>query len=168
MLLDTREGKVLVNEVAFRIVSEHAPKERPHYVEIRDQYFTDPEHFHLASRPIDHEDDPLGMGEVILLGTLTEAVFPVVVSILSYVAIEVGKAFTGKASEEVSKEAIEWTRSLFSEPKQKPLFTQEQLREIAATIQDVAQTEAERQGIEPVKATTISDSVIARLALAQK
>lgn len=168
MLTDTREGRELVNEVAFRIVKEYAPEERPLYVKTRDEYFTDPDQFFQSRQPKGNEETPLDMGEIIVIGTLAEAVFPVVVSVLSYIAIEVGKALTGKASEEVSKEAVQWTKSLFVEPEKKPLFTQEQLEEIAKAIQEIAQSEARVQGIEMIKATTVSDSVIARLALAKK
>jgi hypothetical protein len=168
VLTDTREGRELVNEVAFRIMKEYAPEEKPLYVKTRDEYFADPNQFLKSRKPTEHVETPLDMGEIIVLGTLAEAVFPVVVSVLSYIAIEVGKALTGKASEELSKEAVQWTKGLFVEPKKKPLFTQEQLEEIAKTIQEIAQSEARIQGIEMVKATTVSDSVIARLTLAKK
>ena len=165
VLIDTQEGRGLINEVAYRIVSEHAPKERPLYVGIRDRYFADPEQFLESSESV---ENPLDAGEIIALVTLTEVVFPVVVSILSYVAIEVGKALTGKVSGELSQEAIQWTKSLFSEPVKKPLFTQAQLEAIAKTIKEITQSEASAQGIELTKATTVSDSVIAILALAKK
>jgi hypothetical protein len=165
VLIDTQEGRGLVNEVAYRIVNEHAPKERPLYVGIRDKYFADPEKF---VKPSESVENPLDIGEIIALGTLTEIVFPVVVSILSYVALEVGKALTGKASEEFSKEAISWTKSLLTEPEQKPLFTQEQLEVIEKTIREIAQSEAKVQSLEMVKVTTTSDFIIARLALAKK
>lgn len=165
MLTDTQEGRGLINEVAYRIVSENAPNERPLYVGIRDKYFADPEQLFKPSESV---KNPLDMGEIIVLGTLTEVILPVVVSILSYVAIEVGKALTGKVSGELSQEAVQWTKSLFSEPIKKPLFTQEQLEVIARTIQDITQSEARVQGIELIKVTPVSDSVIARLALAKK
>jgi hypothetical protein len=168
MLTDTREGKELVNEVAFRIVKEHAPDERPLYVKTRDEYFAAPDQFFKSRQSKEYVETPLDMGEIIILRTLAEAVFPVVVSVLSYIAIEVGKALTGKASEELSERAVQWTKRLFVEPEKKPLFTQEQLEEIAKTIQEIAQSEARVQGIEMVKAMTVSDSVIARLALAKK
>jgi len=165
MLIDTQEGRQLVNEVAYRIVNENAPKERPLYVESRDKYFADPEQFLKSSESV---RNPLDMGEITVLGTLTQVVFPVVVSILSYVATEVGKALIGKASAELSQEAVQWMKSLFSEPVKKPLFTQEQLEAIARTIQDITQSEARVKGVDLIKATTVSDSIIARLALAKK
>jgi hypothetical protein len=165
VIIDTKEGRELINEVAYSIVSEYAPRERPLYVGIRDKYFADPGQF---LKDDESTDNPLDIGEIIVLGTLTKIVFPIAVSILSYVAIEVGKALTGKVLEELSKEAIQWMKSLFSEPVKKPLFTQEQLESIAKAIEDIAHSEARLHNIDLIQAKTVSDSIIARLALTTK
>lgn len=168
MLTDTREGKELVNEVAFRIMKEYAPEERPSYERTRDKYFTAPNQFLKSRQPKNNVQNPLDMGGSVVIITLTEAIFPIVVSILSYIALEVGKALTDKASEELSKEAIEWTKSIFTKSEKKPLFTQEQLEEIDKAIREIAQSRAAAEGIEMVKVTQIRDYLIARLALAKK
>ncbi|ACC83067.1 hypothetical protein [Nostoc punctiforme] len=169
MLTDTQEGRKLINEVAYRIVSEKAPKERPLYVGIRDKYFANPEKFSQESS--EAIDEPLGMGEIAILGTLTQVVFPIITPILEYLIVEVAQGMAKKTGEEIFQEASQWLRSLFSEPKPKPLFSQEQLEEIAKTIQKITEDKVNTQNIENiewVKVTTVTDSVITRLALAKK
>jgi len=95
--------------------------------------------------------------------TLTKVVFPILTPILSYVLDKVAEAL----QEEGSERASEWVRSLFKDTKPKPVFTQAQLEVIALTIQDIATTEADRLELKPLQARTVSDSVIARLALAK-
>ena len=162
MLIDTQEGKVLINEVAYNLISREAPEELPLYVTTRNQYFADPEKF---VQPVKPEDDELGFGATIVFETFTQLVFPLVTPILSYLLEQVAEAI----QEEGAKQAVNWVRSLFKEqPKASPIFTQEQLQVIAVTIQNIANTEAERLGLDTEQAQTVSDSVIARLALAKK
>ena len=158
MLTDTQEGKVLINEVAYRIVGEKAPQELPLYVTSRNEYFADPKRF---TEVVEAEDEPLGIGATIAVTMLTKAVFPILNPILSYLLDAVAEAL----KEEGAEQASNWIRSLFKDTTPKPVFTQEQLEVIASTIQTIAHTEAERLGIEQSQARTVSDAVIARLAL---
>lgn len=160
MLTDTQNGKMLINEVAYRIIGENAPQELPLYVSTRNRYFADPKKF---TQVVEAEDEELGFGATIAVKTLTKAVFPILTPILSYILDKVAEAL----AEEGSERASEWLRSLFKDTKPKPVFTQAQLEVIASTIQDIANTEAERLGLEASQARTVSDSVIARLALAK-
>ena len=160
MLTDTQKGKILVNEVAYRIIGENAPQELPLYVSARDQYFADPEKFTQA---VEAEDEELGFGATIAVKTLTKAVFPILTPILSYILDQVAEAL----AEEGSERAAEWVRSLFKDTKPKSVFTQTQLEVIASTIQKIAETEADRLGLEISQAQTVSDAVVARLALAK-
>lgn len=160
MLTDSQDGKMLINEVAYQIIGEKAPSELPLYVSIRAQYFADPEEF---VQTVEVEDEALGFGATIVVETLTRVVFPILTPILSYILEAVADAF----KEEGAEKAFEWVRSLFKEKTPKPAFTQEQLEVISATIQDLAKNEADRLGLEVLQAQTVSDSVIARLALAK-
>ena len=160
MLTDTQDGKTLINEAAYRIVGENAPQELPLYVTTRDQYFADPERF---VQVVEAEDESLGIGTTIAVTTLTKVVFPILTPILSYILDKVAEAL----QEEGSERASQWVRSLFKDTKPKPVFTQAQLEVIASTIQDIARTEAARLELKPLQARTVSDSVIARLALAK-
>ncbi|MCC0178079.1 hypothetical protein I4641_13925 [Waterburya agarophytonicola K14] len=166
MLIDTKNGKILVNEIAYRIIGEKAPRELPSYVTIRDQYFADPESFIHTNflDTVEAEDEELASGAADVIMLLTKAVFPIVTPILSYVLDAVADAL----KEEGAKQASDYLRSLFKDKTPKPIFTQAQLEVIASTIQDIAKTEADRLGLEQSQAQTVSDSVIARLALAKK
>jgi hypothetical protein len=159
-LTDTQAGRMLLNEAAYQLVIENAPEELPIYVETRDRYLANPEGFTRSSKS---EDEVLGIGEVIAVEAFTAIVFPVIAPILKYLVEKVAEAF----QEELGKEAVQWVRGLFAQPSSpKPLFTQDKLEVIAATIRDLAATEAERLGLETGQAGTISDALIARLALA--
>lgn len=63
-LSDTQEGKELLNEVAYKFVSEQAPEELPLYVENRNKYLADPEFFPRSSQG---EDEVLAFGEVTVI-----------------------------------------------------------------------------------------------------
>lgn len=160
MLTDTREGKVLINDVAYQIIANNAPHELPLYVTSRDQYFADPEKF---AQTVEAEDEELGFGATVIVQTLTQAVFPILTPILSFI---LGKA-TEALQEEGGERAADWVSSLFKDTTPKPVFTQAQLEVIASTIQNIAETEAERLGLERSQAQTVGDAVIARLALAK-
>ncbi|MBE9141286.1 hypothetical protein IQ254_29540 [Nodosilinea sp. LEGE 07088] len=155
-------NKALLNEAAYRIVSEIAPEEIPVYVETRDRYFADPDEFMQASSD---DDEVLGIGEVFAVKTLTKVVFPLLTPILNYLL----QAVTETVQEELGEEASTWVKQLFTpdQPPQ-PIFTQAELAVIAATIRDIAATEADRLRLDPDQASTVSDAVIARLALAQQ
>lgn len=156
------DNKALLNEAAYRLVSELAPEEIPVYVETRDQYFADPEEFVRASQG---EDDVLGIGEVFAVKTIIKIVFPILSPILTYPL----NAVTETVQEELGEEASTWVKQLFSpdQPPQ-PIFNQAELEVIAATIRDIASTEADRLQLDPLQARTVSDAVIARLALAKQ
>ena len=157
-----QEQKVLLNEAAYRLVSEIAPEEIPIYVEVRNEYFADPEGF---VRPSQGDDEVLGIGEVIAIKTITKIVFPILNPILSYLL----NAVTETVQEELGEEASNWIKTLFTpEQPPQPIFDQAELEVIAATINEIATTEAARLGLEPQQAQTVSDAVIARLALAKQ
>jgi len=160
LLTTTQEGKILINEVAYRIVGENAPQEISLYVTTRDRYFADPDRF---VQTVEVEDEALGFGATIAITTLTRAVFPILTPILSYILDVAAEAL----KEEGAEQASNWVRSLFKDTTPKPVFTQARLEVIASTIQEIAHTEAERLGLEASQARTVSDSVIARLALAK-
>jgi hypothetical protein len=160
MLTDTQEGKALINEAAYQIIVGNAPQELPLYVTTRDQYFADPEKF---TQSVEAEDEELGFGATIAVQTLTQAVFPILTPILAYILDKVA----GALQKEGGERAADWVSSLFKDTKPKPVFTQTQLEVIASAIQEIARTEADRLGLETSQARTVSDAVIARLALAK-
>jgi hypothetical protein len=153
--------KPLLNEAAYRLVSELAPEEIPVYVDIRNQYFANPEEFIQSSTG---DDEVLGIGEVVAVKTITKVVLPLLTPILNYLLDVV----TETAQEELGDEAAAWIKRLFTpdQPPQ-PIFEQAELEIIAATIQDLASSEADRLGLDAHQAQTVSDAVIARLALAK-
>ncbi len=162
MLIDTQTGKVLLNEVAYRIISDQAPEELPIYVETRDKYLSDPDSFTQSSRS---KDEVLGIGEVVVVTTFTKVVFPIISPILQFLLEKFTEAFQA----ELGEEAVSWVKKLFDpQPVPQPIFTQSELEVIAFTIQDIAAKEAKRLGLEEHQARTVSDAVIARLALAKK
>lgn len=156
------DDKVLLNEAAYRLVSDLAPEEIPIYVETRDQYFADPAGF---VQPSQGEDEVLGIGEVFAVKTITKVVFPVLKPILTYLL----DAVTETVQEELGEEASTWVKKLFTrdQPPQ-PIFSQTELEVIAATIRDIAVSEADRLRLDSTQARTVSDAVIARLALAKQ
>lgn len=161
-LTSTQRGLMLLNEVAYQLVVETAPEELPLYVETRDRFLADPEGFTRSSQST---DEVLGIGEVAVITTFTAVVLPVVASVLNYVVEQVMEAL----QDELSEEAVQWVRGLFSQSvAPKPIFTQEQLDVIATTIREIATTEAERLGVEVNQASIISDRIIVQLVLAKK
>lgn len=165
MLTDTQEGRQLINEVAFRLIKEKAPQELPLYVDTRNKYFADPENF---SQPSEVEDEPAGAGEIIAVSTFIKIVFPIVTPILAFLVVKVAEQLYNQVTEIAIKKAMKCVISLFSEAEPEPLFTQAQLQVISVTIQEIAETEAKRLGVELVQARNISDAAIAKLALAKK
>ncbi len=162
ILVDTQKGRSLLNEVAYRLVCENAPEELPIYVETRDQYLANPEGF---TQPSKGEDEVLGIGEVTAVKTFTKMVFPVIAPILKYLVETVAEAF----QEELGEEAVEWVRGLFSTKAQpQPIFSQDELEVIIATIENIATTEAERLGLEANQVLIVRDALITRLVLAKK
>lgn len=160
--MSMENNKALLNEAAYRLVSEIAPEEIPIYVETRDQYFADPDGF---LQPSQGEDEVLGIGEVFAVKTVTKVVFPILAPILSHLS----NAVTETVQDELGEEASTWIKKLFTpdQPPQ-PIFDQAELEVIAATIHDIAITEADRLRLDPQQARTVSDAVIARLALAKQ
>lgn len=161
MLTETQEGRTLINEVAYRLVSENAPEELPLYVTTRDRYFDDPEGF---GQPDEAEDEALGFGAAAAVETFTRVLFPVIAPVLAHVVGEVTKAL----KDEGGKKAVDWVRDLFTSPKPQPVFTQAELAEIQEQIQSIADKEARRLGLKKSQVLGISDAIIAKLALAQK
>ena len=160
--VNSETGRILLNEAAYRLVCENAPEEVAFYVETRNRYLANPEEFTQPSRG---EDEVLGMGEVTTVKTFTKIVFPVIAPILKYLVGVVTEAF----QEELGEEAVKWVRGLFCQKaKPEPIFSQDELEVIVATIENLATTEADRLGLEVVQVRTISDALIARLALAKK
>jgi hypothetical protein len=155
-------NKALLNQAAYRLVSELAPEEIPIYVETRDRYFADPEGFGQSSPG---DDEVLGIGEVFAIKTLSKVVFPILTPILNHLLT----AVTETVQDELGEEASTWVKQLFT-PEQLPqsIFNQAELEVIAATIRDIAATEADRLRLDPDQASTVSDAVIARLALAKQ
>lgn len=161
MLTETQEGRMLVNEVAYRLVSENAPEELPLYVSTRDRYFDDPEGF---VQPAEAEDEALGFGAAAAVETFTRVLFPIITSVLAHVVSEATKAL----KDEGGKKAVDWVRDLFTSPKPQPVFDQAELKMIQKQIQSIADKEARRLNLKKSQVLAISDAVIAKLALAQK
>jgi hypothetical protein len=163
MLINTQEGRQLINEAAYAVMRQEAPQELPMYVTIRDQYFADPERFVESQHP---EDEALGFGGVALTSSLSQVVFPVVTAILVHVVNEAAKAM----KDEGGKRAADWVRCLFAseakkdEPQAQPLFTAAQLEVIKREIQQIAEMESRRIGVSKRSISRVSDAVIARLA----
>lgn len=161
MLINTQANKILINEVAYQIVGKNAPKELPLYVSIRDEYFGDPEKFvQSVESEVDEEG---GSGVTVAVTLLTRAVFPILEPILSCILEAAADTFKEAGQDQASQ----WVRSLFTEKEPQPVFTQAQLEVITETIKEIAKNEADRLGIEASQSKTISDAVIARLALAK-
>jgi hypothetical protein len=161
MLTDTQAGKGLLNAVAYRLVVEQAPEELPIYIETRDQFLADPEGL---IRPSQSADEVLGIGEVTIVKTFTRVLFPILTPMLQFLLVKVTEAF----QEELGEEAVDWVKKLF-DPKQppQPIFTQTELEVIATTLQQIAQSEAKRLGLEEHQAYAVRDALITRLALAK-
>jgi hypothetical protein len=161
-LVDSHKGRILLNEAAYRLISENAPEELPIYVETRDHYLANPEGF--TQQKVD-EDEVLGIGEVAAVKTFTKVVFPIIGPMLEYLVEKVTEAF----QEELGEEAVEWVRGLFSPKVQpQPIFSQYELDVIVATIDNIANTEAKRLGLEANQVLTVRDAVITKLVLAKK
>ena len=166
MLAETREGKLLINEVAYRIIQDNAPQELPRYVPIRDEYFASPEQF---SQPKVSQDEALGIGVTAALQIFTRAVFLIAPPVLSFILNKVVDILTEKGTEKAVEKGMEFVSSLFNqpEPQSEAIFTSEQLNVINQAIQDIANTEAQQCGVPPEQARIVGNAIIAKLALTQ-
>ena len=158
MLSDSQDGRTLINEAAYAVIHEKAPNELIFYVDIRDRYLNDPEHF-LA--PPEAEDEPLAFGPGIPLDTISQVVFPILTPLLTLLVNEAIKAM-GK---DMGTEAITWVRSLFNKtpPPVKPDFTQQQLAAIMKACDAIAESEARRLNLKKSEVKMVRDALVARL-----
>ena len=162
ILVDSQKGRILLNEAAYRLISENAPEELPIYVETRDRYLANPEGF--TQQNVD-EDEVLGIGEVAAVKTFAKVVFPIIAPMLKYLVEKVTEVF----EEEVGEKAVKWVRELFSPKVQpQPIFTQDDLGVIIATLNHIAATESGRLNLESNQVLAVRDAVIAKLVLAKK
>jgi hypothetical protein len=157
-VLDSQEGRQLLNEAAYALVREEAPAELPLYVSTRDRYMVDPEHF---LTPPDSKDEALDFGVDVTVDSFTQVVFPVLTPILTYVVNEVAKV----VKEQAGKSAAKQVKQLLSDSEPQALFTQDQLSIINEEISHIADAEARRMGLKKSEVLIVRDAVIRRLAL---
>ena len=164
MLIDTRDGRLLINEAAYAVIRENAPQELRIYASTRDRYFAAPDDF---LTPPARRDDPLGFGGGTVVSAFSQVAFPVLTPILALLIDEVAKAL-GK---DVGEMAASWVGGLFKEEavqkelKMQPIFTQAQLVTIEAQINAIADHEAQRLGLNRSQVLVVRDAVITKLAL---
>ncbi len=161
MLTTTQEGRILLNEVAYGLIQENAPDELPLYVTTRDRYLANPEKF---GQPVEVEDEALGFGSAMVIETFSQTLFPVLTPILGAIVAQAALAF----KKEGGKAAADWVRSLFTDSKPQPVFTQAQIEVIQKELDTIANKEARRLGLKKVQVLTVSNAIMARLALAKK
>jgi len=157
-LLDSQEGRQLLNETAYALVREEAPTELPLYVSARDRYLADPDQF--LDQP-DGGDEALDFGVAIPVDTFTQVVFPILTPILAYVVNETAKVVKVQAG----KIAAEKVGQLLAGSEKEAIFTQDQLSIINAEISRIADEEARRLGLKKSEVLVVRDAIIRRLAL---
>lgn len=162
MLTDTKEGRELLNEAAYRLVSEQAPAELPLYVAARDRYLADPQGAALQAEATDR---PLGFGAATAVQTLVQAVFPLLVPALTYVLQKAVEAL----KEETTEQIVARVKALFGKtPRPQPIFDQKALRAIEAEIARLIEHDAVTLSLDEAQVERIKHALIARLALAAK
>lgn len=166
----TAEGQELFNEAAFWLVSAQAPHELPAFTAIRDHYLSDPEQYLIREKK---QATALEFGDPTLLHYLTVAALPLLSQILAWLATQVapklGEAATDELGKSLSKETVAWLYALFKpDTHVQPLFTQEDLQEIAKQIDSMSAREAKQLGLDPKNIALIRDFIISRLSRTQK
>jgi hypothetical protein len=157
-LTATREGKELINEVAYALVDDLVPNELPFYVATRDRYFADPASFRRQPA-VDRELD-FGVAEII--HTFTGTILPLLTPILAYLLAQAAAALQEKAAEQ----ALDWVLGLFTKPE--PTFTVDQLRLIEREIVAITDSESARLRLDPAQVRAFKDAILVRLALCEK
>ena len=164
MMIDTKDGRLLINEAAYAVIRENAPQELPLYVNTRERYFTDPGTF---LTPPKSRDDPLAFGRGAAISAFSQVVFPVLAPILVLLMDEAAKALGKGAGES----AASWVGGLFKEeaaqkePEIQPIFTQAQLVIIESQINTIAEHEAQRLGLNRSQVLVVRDAIITKLVL---
>lgn len=159
MLTDSMQGRVLINEVAYRLVSTLAPQELPLYVPVRDRYLADPESF---ARTDVTDDEVLGFGSANAVETFTHDAFPLITPILAYVHGEATHVLRNE------KQAFAWASTLLSATGPQPIFDEPQLSQIVTETRSIAQREARRLRLDPSRAQVVSDFIIGKLPRAKE
>lgn len=160
MLIETESGRYLINEFAYQMITEYAPQEIPLYVDMRDQYFADPDKY---AQPTQAQDEALAFGSIQAVETFSFFVFPIITQILTHIINEAQNAL----KDEVGNKAVQWVRSLVnSQERPKPIFSHNQLATIEEEIDNIINSESKRLGIRKKQAYAIKNAVITRLALA--
>lgn len=159
MQTNTHEWRTLVNEAAYSLIREQASNELPLYVSMRDRYFADPAGFTAAADTVDR---PLGIGTVEIVHTFSQAVFPLLASMLPALTTAVAAAL----QKEVTDQLIDEVRKLFTKPE--PIFSQAQLEAISNEISAIVKEQQNQRSLSPAQADAVRNAVIARLALAKK
>jgi len=165
MLIDTREGRALLNEAAYAILRREAPEELSAYVLLRDRYLADPDDF---TRGRQARDEALGFGGMLATQTLTQALLPLLAAMLLHVVTQATLAL----QDETGKRAAAWVHSWFRRPAgqapsqavPQPQFTPAQLTAIRLELTRIAEQEGRRLGIAKTKVTLVQHALLARLA----
>ena len=160
MITETQEGRQLLNEAAYAIIKERAPNELPLYVDIRDSYLEDPEHF--LDTP-EASDEALDLGIALTAVTFSYAAFVLLTPMLTVLVTELVKALGGQVGENIG----DWLCDLFrgdTPPKAMP-FSPLQLQQIQAELTQIGNEEAGRLGLSPVHVLAVRDALVSRLAV---
>lgn len=159
-LISTQDGRVLINEAAYNIISEAAPQELPLYVEYRNRYLSGPDEF---VRPPESQDEALGFGAGVPVDTFSQVVFPILTPLLSVLVTEAAKSL----GEGAGKQAVNWVRGLFdnAEAEQPAIFTAAHLAKIYQEFDTITKEETDRLGVDVHEAKAIRDALVARLAV---
>ena len=167
MLIDTNEGRSLLNEATYAILRQEAPEELSAYVLLRDRYLADPNAFSMGHQVL---DEALGFGGILVTQTLTQALLPLLAAMLLHIVTQAALAL----QDESGRRAAAWVRSWFREPGTRavaqtvpqPQFTPAQLAAIRLELAQIAENEGGRLGIGPHKIARVRDALLARLAIA--
>lgn len=159
-LTDTTEGKALLNEVAYRLISEQAPDELPLYVAARDSFFADPVAF---SRPPRGADHPMAAVGPDWAQTVTVVALPVLAAVLPIILARAGAALQAQ-----SERLLDWAKELLASkaPSSPPVLDQVALDEvdrvIGEVITDILPPSARSKG------EAVRNAVMRKLALARR
>lgn len=160
MLVETENGRHLINETAYNILIETGPIDEEQFVELRDKYFKAPEAF-VIPRP--NKDEALAFGNLDIIDLLLYLIFPVITPILEQLVVKIKDTLV----DEASQSAIEWLRNIFNNEKPaKPLLTQNEIKVIEQFIDQIIENETRRLGVEKRQARIIKHAILSRLSLA--
>jgi len=159
MLLNSPEGRALVEGLSREVIGEVAPEELDLFDQLSDEYYVDPAPPDLTQQG---GDEALGFG----LGELLIASTPASNAMITVVLTFVIQILMQAAGDEGSDFVRNKIRALFGrkgEAEPPPHFNRDELRHMRAA----AEAEAQRFGLSAEEAGHMADALFRRMALGE-